>query len=311
MPESLRALVPGSELDATINAYRTCELVTVGKDGTPLAWPTSGISLADGTFLLTTSLGFPQKAYNIRRDERVALLFSEPHASGLERPGQILVQGTAICPDRVHTVPEGDLAAFWRRLFERQPNCRKYLDRPATALTDFYFMRLLITVTPAAVTARDLPAATGTLPVAGSGLIGEQVLASYPSTVLAARDAAGAPTLLRTTVSADGGAYRVAVPDGHPVADGRASLLVHRHDAQLWNLHSAVVTGTLKSDADGGRLLTPDRLIEPAGGAKPSLTDPIRTVRDCRATTKKYLAKRGLPRPRIPWKAYRELRDSL
>ncbi|GIF22042.1 hypothetical protein BJ973_002369 [Actinoplanes tereljensis] len=311
MPKSLGALVPGSELDATINAYRTCELVTIGKDGTPTAWPTSGISLSDGRFLLTTSLGFPQKAYNIRRDDRVALLFSEPHASGLDAPEQILLQGTATCPDEVHTAPDGDLADFWRRLFDRQPSCRKYLDWPATALTDFYFMRLLITVTPTKITARDLPPGTTPQRVAGSGLIGDEVLAEYPSVVLAARDATGTPTLLRTTVSADGGAYRVAVPDGHPLTEGRASLLVHRHDAQLSNLHSAVVTGSLKTDADGAWLLTPDRLIEPAGRSKASLTDPIRTVRDCRSTTKNYLAKRALPRPSIPWNAYRKLRKAI
>ncbi|GAA2639346.1 hypothetical protein [Paractinoplanes durhamensis] len=49
MPKSLGPLVRGSALDATINAYRTCELVTLAKDGTPLAWPTSGISRSDGT----------------------------------------------------------------------------------------------------------------------------------------------------------------------------------------------------------------------------------------------------------------------
>jgi hypothetical protein len=106
--------------------------------------------------------GIPAEACNIRRNEQVALLFSEPHASGLDRPGQILVRGTATCPDRVHTAPEGDLADFWLRLFARPPRCRNYSDRPANALTDFYFTRLLITVTPAAITARDLPTPTGT-----------------------------------------------------------------------------------------------------------------------------------------------------
>jgi hypothetical protein len=158
MSHSLGPLGSGSELAATIDAYRTCELATIGKDGTVMAWPTSGLSRPDGTFLLTTSLGYPQKASNVRRDGRVALLFSDPTASGLERPEQILVQGRATCPDEVHVAPEGDLAEFWARLFERQPACRKYLDWLPTALTDFSFMRLPIRVTPGEITLRNLPA---------------------------------------------------------------------------------------------------------------------------------------------------------
>ncbi|GAA2639353.1 hypothetical protein [Paractinoplanes durhamensis] len=145
---------------------------------------------------------------------------------------------------------------------------------------------------------------------AGGALIGGEVLTAYTSMVLAAKDAGGAPILLRTTAAAEAGGYRVAVPDDVAVAEGRGSLLVHRHDDQLANLHSAVVAGSLKSDGSGW-LLLPERLIEPAGGSRPSLTDPIRTVRDCRATTKKYLAKRGWQRPSIPWKAYRELREKV
>ncbi|WP_239118587.1 pyridoxamine 5'-phosphate oxidase family protein, partial [Paractinoplanes ferrugineus] len=78
-----------------IDAYRTCELATLTRSGSPVAWPTTGLRLDDGTFLLTTSLGYPQKAFNIRRDGRVALLFSDPTASGLDEPAQILVRGVA------------------------------------------------------------------------------------------------------------------------------------------------------------------------------------------------------------------------
>ncbi|WP_433384279.1 pyridoxamine 5'-phosphate oxidase family protein [Actinoplanes sp. CA-142083] len=302
------ALGPGTDLAATIDAYRTCELATIGKDGTAMAWPTSGLTRPDGTFLLTTSIAYPQKAYNIRRDSRVALLFSDPTASGLDRPEQILVQGKATCSDEVHVEPEGDLADFWARLFERQPTCRKYLDWPATMLTDFYFMRLMIRVTPIDITRRPLPGPAA--PGPGSGLIGGAVLPAYASVVLSARDEAGGPTLTRTTVVAEGDAWRVAVPEDVEVAAGPASLLVHRHDDQLWSLHNANVVGTLMAD-DKGWLLRPARLIEPGGRHRASLADPIRTVRDCRATTKRYLERRNLARPKIPWAAYRSLRAGL
>jgi hypothetical protein len=308
MPAMSPSLASGTVLAATIDAYRTCEFATIGKDGTATAWPTSGLTRSDGTFLLTTSIAYPQKAYNVRRDARVALLFSDPTASGLDRPEQILVRGTATCPDEVHVDPDGDLADFWARLFERQPTCRKYLDWPATTLTDFYFMRLIIRVTPDEITSRPLPAPAA--PASGSGLIGGAVLPAYASIVLSARDEAGGPTLTRTTVEADGDAWRVAVPDDVAVAAGPASLLVHRHDDQLWNLHNANVAGVLARD-ERGWLLTPSRLIEPGGRHRASLADPIRTVRECRATTKRYLERRGLDRPKIPWAAYRSLRAGL
>ncbi|MER5454109.1 pyridoxamine 5'-phosphate oxidase family protein [Micromonospora sp. NPDC002389] len=311
MQSSPGVIVPESALGSTISAYRTCELATLTKDGTPVAWPTSGLLRQDGTIMLTTSLGYPQKAFNVRRDGRVALLFSDPTASGLTQPEQILVRGTAHCPDEVHTDPTGDLADFWTRMFQRQPNCRKYLDWPATMFTDFYFMRLLITVTPTEVTTRPLPATreAGEASAEDRSLIGAEVLAAYPSVVLAARDAAGAPLLVRTTATAGADGYRVVVPDGVDPVEGAATLLVHRHDAQLWNLHNANVRGELVRSADGWTL-HPQKLVEPAARHKARMTDSLRTVRTTRAATRRYLDRRGWPRPTVPWAAYRALRPA-
>lgn len=49
---------------AIVENYRTCEFTTVFRDGTPLTWPVSALFLRDGRFLLCTSIGFPQKAFN-------------------------------------------------------------------------------------------------------------------------------------------------------------------------------------------------------------------------------------------------------
>jgi hypothetical protein len=291
-----------------LNAYRTCEFVTLSKDGTPLAWPTTGITCPDGTFLLTTSLGYPQKAFNVRRDGRVALLFSEPYGSGLADPEQVLVTGTATCPDEVHTDPAGDLGAFWARILERQPGSRRYLDWPVNRLTDFYFLRLMIRITPSSLTSRQLPAPS---PPAPSPLAGGDVLADYPTAVLAARDPSGAPLLVRTTVAATADGYRVAVPADVAVTAGPASLLVHRHDAQLDKLHSASVVGSLTPAGDGAFLLTPTRLIEPGARHKGKVSDQIQLVRGLRAATNRYLSKRGLARPAVPWAAYRKIRSAL
>jgi len=308
MSQSLGPLAPGSALTEAVGAYRTCEFATIGKDGTPTAWPTSGIACPDGSFLLTTSLGYPQKAYNVRRDARVALLFSDPTASGRPAPSQILVRGEATCPDQVHVAPEGDLAAFWTMIFARQPGAGRYLDWPANILADFYFMRLLIRVTPTDLTVRDLPSAGGVPDgVAGSGLVGAAVLGAYPSVVLSTRDRDGAPALIRTRLAAASGGYRVEVPDDVPVAPGPAALLVHRHDAKLNGLHNASVAGRLTRD-DSGWLLAPERLVEPGAHHRATLTDPLRIARQCRATTRGYLEKRGWERPAIPWGAYRRIR---
>ncbi|SDT72581.1 pyridoxamine 5'-phosphate oxidase family protein [Actinoplanes derwentensis] len=298
-------LLPTS-LAETLQAYRTCELATLSKSGSPVAWPTSGLVLDDGTILLTTSLGFPQKAVNIRRDERVALLFSDPTASGLKHPTQVLVRGEARCPGEVHVTPAGDLEPFWAMLFERQPASQSYLDWPATLLTDFYYMRLKIVVTPTEVVERPLPDLSST-GLADSALIGAEVLAEFASVVLTAVDKAGAPVLLRTTVEAETGGYRIAVPEDLPLAAGPAGLLVHRHDEQLWNLYNASVRGELVADG-AGWLLKPERLVEPGGRHRGGVLDQLRIVRETRRATKRYLDQRGLARPVVPWADYRAIR---
>ncbi|MFI5930849.1 pyridoxamine 5'-phosphate oxidase family protein [Actinoplanes sp. NPDC051494] len=283
-----------------VDAYRTCEFVTLAKDGTPVAWPASGLPRAGGGFLLTTSIGFPQKAFNVRRDGRVALLFSDPTGSGLADPPHVLVRGTATCADVVHTEPEGELRDLWLRLYARQPGSRVYPSVPARWFTDFYFMRLLIEVTPASV---EVVAAgtTGVSTVIGSTVVGSDVLSAYPSAVLASLDAGGAPQLHRTAVADHpGGGFAV---DGGAAAPGPASLLVHRHDEKLSALHNALVRGTLERDGDAW-VLTPSGVTQPAGRGP---ADVVATMRRCRATTDRYLAKRQLARPVVPWAEYRAL----
>ena len=54
-----------------IRNYRTCEFTTLFRDGAPQTWPVGARLLEDGRFLLTTSIGLPQKAFNIRRNAKV------------------------------------------------------------------------------------------------------------------------------------------------------------------------------------------------------------------------------------------------
>jgi Pyridoxamine 5'-phosphate oxidase len=89
---------------SVFRAFRTCEFTTLAKDGTPVTWPTLPFfQPTTGRFLITTSIGLPDKVSNIRRHPRVSLLFSDPTASGLPEPPAVLVQGDAQAPDEVVT----------------------------------------------------------------------------------------------------------------------------------------------------------------------------------------------------------------
>jgi general stress protein 26 len=143
----MEAALDSPAASAVINQYRTCEFATVGRSGTPIAWPAVTMYRHDeATFVITTSVGLPQKAYNVRRNPKVALLFSDPTGSGLSGQPQVLVQGMATCPDTVATSPIG-LEEYWSRVFERQPFGRLYGSTPVTRwLMGWYYRRLVITV---------------------------------------------------------------------------------------------------------------------------------------------------------------------
>lgn len=78
---------------------------------------------------------------------------------------------------------------------------------------------------------------------------------------------------------------------------GGASLVFHAHDELLWNLRSMQVRSTLVQKEQGW-LFTPEHLVPGMGFTGASMW---RLVTHARRTAAGYLAKRNLPRPRIPW----------
>lgn len=294
-----------------IAAYRTCEFATVSRSGTPIAWPIVSWQRPDGALVLTTSIALPQKAYNIRRNPLVAMLFSDPTASGMVDPPQILVQGTASCPDEIVT-DVSDLPEYWTRLMVRQPSSKSMSSFLGRHLMGFYYLRLVVTVQPSAVASR--PAVSARTPLTAPILTKEQRLTpfgqaagrlpGYRSGVLAAFDNAGHPILQRVRPAADNAVFVMDLPDGVQVQPGPASVLFHRHDDQLDSQDSFVVAGDLQQ-RDGRWTLAAERFIPgPAGGGPLAL---IRTVRGLNSTAKRYLARRGRPRPAIEWAAIDEL----
>jgi len=62
------------EVIRMIREYRTCEFTTL-RNGAPQTWPVCPLLLGDGRFLIATNIGPPHKALNVRRNQKVSLLF--------------------------------------------------------------------------------------------------------------------------------------------------------------------------------------------------------------------------------------------
>lgn len=137
------------EVEDVFEEFRTCEMSTLARDGTPITWPTLPFWYSDEKrFTITTSIVLAQKALNVRRNPRVSLLFSNPTAGGLENPPAVLVQGDAEAPEEIETSVAG-FEDELRRVYRRQPASSGYGSNPLTRyLMDWYYMRLMIYVTP-------------------------------------------------------------------------------------------------------------------------------------------------------------------
>jgi len=141
--------MPSPAVEIIVN-YRTCEFTSLFRDGSPQTWPVSPRLLEDGRFLLCTSIGLPQKAFNIRRNAKVSLLFSEPNGSGVTEPGAVLIQGDAVAEDRIVSdmMADPDLAALAQTVSARQPAGTFMSSWLGRRLFPFYYVRILIYVTP-------------------------------------------------------------------------------------------------------------------------------------------------------------------
>lgn len=148
-PIRSRVIKIPAEIEAVFREFRTCEFTTLARDGTPITWPMLPFWRPEtGQFMTTTSIGLPDKAFNIRRNPRVSLLFSDSTGSGLDNPPTVLVQALAVAADHVNTV----IGAFEREVklvYRRQPSGVIWSSNPLLRwYFDWYFMRLEISITP-------------------------------------------------------------------------------------------------------------------------------------------------------------------
>jgi hypothetical protein len=138
------------EVASVFAHFRTCELTTLARDGSPITWPAAALWRAEeARFLLTTSIGLPVKAFNIRRNPKVSLYFSDPTGAELTSPPVVLVQGEAEASDRIHMAR--GLEEYWAMLFRRQPISRAYSWPGVRWFADWYYMRIVISVRPVKV----------------------------------------------------------------------------------------------------------------------------------------------------------------
>jgi hypothetical protein len=123
-------------------------------------------------------------------------------------------------------------------------------------------------------------------------------LKKYPSAVLTAMDSNGYPFSIRCVPEPDSSTQtlKLPLPDYVDLKPGPAGLLCHYHDDQLWNQTNFVARGMLTQES-GQWIFKVSTIIEGAGAGM-SL---IRQLRHGRRTAKRYLEKRGLSRPKIPW----------
>jgi hypothetical protein len=317
-----------TEVEAVFREFRTAEFSTLARDGTPITWPTLPFWQPEhGTFLVTTSIGLPRKAFNVRRDPRVSLLFSDPTASGLTSPPAVLIQADATAPDEVSTEITG-FEENLKQVLQRQPAGGFYSSNPITrALFERYYMRLQIVLTPRRIVwwpradvsrAAETPFVASDRPAGQAqqtgGRAGDSTpddtawgetlkhLSTFASAVLTGRDGEGYPFSVRCRPGLDPTArrLRMILPPDAPVEPGPAGLLCHWHDEQLWNQRSFVTRGRLERDDEGWHF-QPRQFVPGLGMGGPLAL--IRFTVDARRAAKRYLAARGLARPTVPWDA--------
>ena len=269
--------------------FITCEYTTVDSRQQPIAWPvTPFYRSGEPTIDVTTGLGYPKKARDARRNPRVAMLFSDPTGSGIDRRIQVLVQGTAEVDDR-------DLVAnrerYWRESREKLPGTRDmHPPQLVRGLFNWYYTRVYVKVRPERVfvwpdgelgqepTVLDshveeirsghLEEAEQPHAPAGGGAVAwdpriEELGPRHASAVLAWVAPDGFPLAIRVPARSDRSRRRVLIdadPAGLPLLEGRACLTAHSHHPRFRAQENFQVRGDL-ARGENGWALTPHRMI--------------------------------------------------
>jgi hypothetical protein len=98
----------------------------------------------------------------------------------------------------------------------------------------------------------------------------------------------------------------IEIPNGSGIQPGRASILMHSHNEELWDLVQFLIRGTLVKTSEGHYFVpaSVNGSPRPAGGM-----DAIRTLRGIRRRGNAYLEHRNIPRPQVPWDDVKQLQE--
>jgi len=125
-------------------------------------------------------------------------------------------------------------------------------------------------------------------------------LGQFPSAVVTGTDPDGYPVSFRCRPVKDpSGVLRIEVPAWTGLVPGPASLMAHIHDEQVWNQRSFVSKGTIEVTGDG-LVFRPATFAWTMGG---SALDTLRQLRKFRRTAVRYIERRGMAWPAVPWDA--------
>lgn len=128
--------------------------------------------------------------------------------------------------------------------------------------------------------------------------------AGFASAVLTGKDTEGYPFSVRCVPVFDDQQQiiQLAPVAGATMNTGQANLLFHSHNEELWDLQIISVLGALEYAGEAW-VFHPERLIGDGQG----VWHAIQMIVGARRSARRYLAKRGLARPCIPWDRFRSL----
>ena len=270
--------------------FVTTEFTTIDRRQQPITWPVTPYYVDGGPQIeITTGLGYPKKADDARRNPRVALLFSDPTGSGLPGATRALVQGIA-------TVDDSDLEAnrerYLRESVVKLPATREmHPPKPIRRALTWYYARIYVGVRPERVfvwqdgdpliapeihdshleevrSGHSEEPAEPHVPAAGGAIAWDSRIAElgsrHPMAVLSWVGPDGFPISVRLPIALDRPAHRIridAVPAGLPLAEGRACLTAHAHDAEFTWQENFQVRGDLVQLPENEWALVPHKLV--------------------------------------------------
>ncbi len=134
-------------------------------------------------------------------------------------------------------------------------------------------------------------------------------LEAHDSALLTGFDENGFPFSVRCMPMADRKNRRLTIElprNADQIQPGKASLLMHSHNEDLWDLAQFLIRGTLVRTGDG-HYFVPASTI---GAPRPaSGLDAIKTLRTIRHRGNAYLNHRNIERPSVPWDDIHRLQE--